>query len=288
MNKTATGSYALRINRVIDYINTHLQEDLSLEQLSQVANFSKYHFHRQFSEYTGITVSKLVQLMRLKRASYQLVFNKPCRIIDIALDAGFENPESFSRAFKKAHGQTPSEFRKEPAWKPWLDHYQIPSVGGKSTMQVKIVDFEETRVAALEHRGPFEHQYNSIKIFIEWRKESQLAPIDSSKTFNIFYDDPKTTAREEYRFDICASIESKVVENSQGVIEKTISGGRCAVLRHIGSTDNLGKSIGYLYSEWLPASGEEIRDYPLFCHRLEVGIDVLEHQQITDIYMPLL
>lgn len=65
--------------------------------MSQIAHFPKYHFHRQFSEYTSITVFKYVQLVRLKHASYRLAFNKAERIIDIALDARFENPESFSR-----------------------------------------------------------------------------------------------------------------------------------------------------------------------------------------------
>lgn len=114
-------AYAERFNRVFDYIDRHIGDELTLEQLSQVANFSKYHFQRQFSEYTGISVFRYVQLMRLKRASYRLVFNRLERIIDIALDAGFENPESFSRAFKNTFGQTPSEFRKNPAWQPWSE-----------------------------------------------------------------------------------------------------------------------------------------------------------------------
>ena len=98
--------YAAKFNQVFDYIDKHLDEELALERLSQVACFSKYHFHRQFSEYTGISVFKYVQLVRLKRASYRLVFNQQERIIDIALDARFENPESFSRAFKNTFGQS--------------------------------------------------------------------------------------------------------------------------------------------------------------------------------------
>jgi len=68
---------------------------MSLNDLCKIANFSKFHFHRQFSDYTGITVRRFIQLMRLKRASYRLAFDKSEKIIDIALDAQFENPESF-------------------------------------------------------------------------------------------------------------------------------------------------------------------------------------------------
>ena len=103
-------AYAERLGKVFDYIDEHLAEDLSVERLSRVANFSKFHFHRQFSQYTGISVTRYIQLMRLKRASYRLAFGD-IRIIDIAMEAGFENPESFSRAFKSAFDQTPSQFR---------------------------------------------------------------------------------------------------------------------------------------------------------------------------------
>jgi AraC-like DNA-binding protein len=77
VNRTTTTAYAAKINKVFKFIDEHLDEDLSVERLSQVANFSKYHFHRQFSEYTGISVYKYIQLVRLKHASYQLVFKEP-------------------------------------------------------------------------------------------------------------------------------------------------------------------------------------------------------------------
>ena len=99
MNDSKAAAYARRFDKVFDYIDRHLDEALSVERLSRVANFSKFHFHRQFSDYAGISVTRYVQLTRLKRASYQLVFTRR-RIIDIALEAGFENPESFARAFK--------------------------------------------------------------------------------------------------------------------------------------------------------------------------------------------
>ena len=136
MNESTANAYAEKFNRVFDYIDRHLDEDLSLDRLSGLANFSKFHFHRQFSQYAGISVARYVQLMRLKRASYRLAFSQGTRIIDIALEAGFENPESFSRAFKSTFGQTPSHFRKSPAWKPWTARYQIPTRERKHIMEV--------------------------------------------------------------------------------------------------------------------------------------------------------
>ncbi|MFA5915475.1 MAG: AraC family transcriptional regulator [Burkholderiales bacterium] len=279
--------YAVRFNRVFDYIDEHLGEVLTVEQLSQVANFSRFHFHRQFSEYTGIGVFRYVQLMRLRRASYRLVFNELEKITDIALDACFENPESFSRAFKNTFGQTPSEFRKNPAWKPWNERYQLSTREGKRRMEVKVVIFEKTKVAALEHRGAPGLVNDSAKIFIEWRKASGLSPIKSSKTFGIVYDNPETTEPEQFRFDICGSVTRDVPSNPQGVVTKVIPGGRCAVIRHLGSHERIGIGAHYLYRDWLPKSGEELRDFPLYFHYLNLLPETPEHELITDIYLPL-
>lgn len=280
-------TYAARFNRVFDYIDKNLGERLTLDLLSQVANFSRYHFHRQFSEYTGISVFRYIQLMRLKRASYRLAFNKLERITDIALDAGFENPESFSRAFKNTFGQTPSEFRECPEWEPWNERYQLPNRERKQEMEVKIVEFEETKVAVLEHRGAPGLVNDSVGVFIEWRKISGLSPVKTSETFGIAYDNPDTTDPEQFRFDICGALSENVPDNPQGVVNKIIPRGRCAVIRHHGSHDRIGACAYYLYRDWLPESGEELRDFPLYFHYLNLLPETSEHKLVTDIYLPL-
>lgn len=287
MNGTMDNAYAERFDEVCEYIGRHLGETLSVERLSRVANFSKFHFHRQFSAYAGTSVIRYIQLMRLKRASYSLVFEEHRQIIDIALEAGFENPESFSRAFKKSFGQTPSQFRKQPAWKPWTEQYRFPIRERQKTMDVKIVDFEETPVAVFEHRGDPALVNDSAKRFIDWRKTSQLSPVAGSKTFGIAYDDPETTDPERFRFDICGSVPEPVPENPQGVVNRVIPGGRCAVVRHLGSHDRIGESARYLYRTWLPESGEALRDFPLFFHYLNLIPETPEHELVTDIYLPL-
>ncbi|MBI1423208.1 MAG: helix-turn-helix domain-containing protein [Gammaproteobacteria bacterium] len=287
MNESTANAYARRFNKVFDYIDKHLDEDLSVEGLSEVANFSKYHFHRQFCEYAGITVFRYIQLMRLRRASYRLVFSEHTRIIDIALEAGFENPESFSRAFKNLFGQTPSQFRLQPAWQPWHAHFQKPTRERKQSMQVNIIEFKQTPIAVLEHRGAPTLVNDSVKVFIDWRKQSGLSPVTSSRTFGLVYDNPETTPPEEFRFDICGEVQAQVPVNPQGVINKIIPGGRCAVVRHHGSHQRIGESAYYLYRDWLPTSGEDLRDFPLFFHYLNLISNTPEHELVTDVYLPL-
>jgi len=104
---------------VLQHIEEHLDEDLSVDALSAVAAFSRFHFHRQFSALFGIGVYRYVQLARLKRASYKLAFREDEPILQIAFDSGYEGPEAFARAFKKTFGQSPSAFRNEPRWTSW-------------------------------------------------------------------------------------------------------------------------------------------------------------------------
>jgi AraC family transcriptional regulator len=280
-------AYAERFDRVFDFIDRHLDEPLSVEQLSRVAHFSKFHFHRQFTLYAGIGVLSYVRLLRLRRASFRLVFRRQERIIDIALDAGFESPEAFARAFRQAFSQSPSQFRKGPLWQPWRERFRLPPRERREKMEVRIVDFAETRVALLAHRGDPARLNDSALKFIEWRKETGLSPVQSSRTFGVAYDDPDSTEPEQFRFDICGEVTGTVPGNRQGVVDSVIPAGRCAVVRHLGSHDRIGDSIYPLYREWLPESGEELRDFPLFFQYLNLVPEVAEHELVTDIYLPL-
>jgi DNA gyrase inhibitor GyrI len=185
--------YTKRFSRVLDYIEHNLEKTLSVEELAGVAHFSRFHFQRQFSEHVGMTVNRYIQLLRLRRASYQLVFMENRLITDIALDAGF----------------------------------------------------------------------------------------------GIIYHDPANTPADEFRFDICGEVDGPIPGNTQGVSSKQLEAGRCAVVRHEGSLARVAESIYPIYREWLPSSGEELRDFPMFFHYLKRVPEVDEHEQITDIYLPL-
>lgn len=288
MGKNTLRIYSARISHTLSYILKHLDTDLDLDHLSRVANTSKYHFHRQFSASTGISLHKFIQLSRLQAASMQLVFNPTASITQIALEAGYENTESFSRAFKKVHGQTPSFFRKSPTWKDWQTKPLVPPSIGESSMKhkVEIIDFPQTLVAALEHQGPENQVLTSSKKFIEWRKQNGIPP-DKGKTFAIYYNDPDSTPPEDFHIDIAVSIDQAVSENNYGVSTKELPAGRCAKVRHFGPRNNIA-AADYLYREWLPASSHQVRDAPLFFHFINVGPQVQPQDMIADVYLPII
>ncbi|WHO40906.1 AraC family transcriptional regulator [Sphingobium sp. AP49] len=113
--KAMLDQYQDRMQRVLDHIDRHLDDHLDLDAISSVAAFSKYHFHRQFSAIFGLSVHRYVQLARMKRAAYRLAYRHGQMITAIALDAGYDAPDAFARAFRRNFGQSPSSFRSSPA-----------------------------------------------------------------------------------------------------------------------------------------------------------------------------
>jgi AraC family transcriptional regulator len=105
--KAALQNYQARMRRVLDYIDRHLDSDLDLETVSGVAAFSKFHFHRQFTATFGLSVHRYVQLARMKRASYWLAYSDAQSVTDIAMDAGYDAPDAFARAFRQRFGHRP-------------------------------------------------------------------------------------------------------------------------------------------------------------------------------------
>lgn len=308
--------YLSRFLSVIQYIDQHLSNSskLSVEAISGVAHFSAFHFHRQFFAIFDINVAPYIQILRFYKAGNMLLYRKEASITDIALITGFNSPEGFSRNFKQYFGMAPSTFRSQPNWGVWhkLEHsvtqlrnLQMNTFNTEKnhTSVINVVDFPLTHLAVMEHRDSPETLGRSIQAFIAWRRKNQLSP-DKHQTFNLVYDDPNRVTDEHYRFDLACSVPeqyfSKIAVNSDDflneasekdkepvIVQKSIPAGRCAVLRHIGSDTLLGQSVQALYYDWLPSSGEELRDFPMFFKRVKFFPDVPEQQAITDIFLPL-
>jgi AraC family transcriptional regulator len=152
-------------------------------------------------------------------------------------------------------------------------------------MDVRIVDFPETRVAAVEHRGPPALEHETVRRLVEWRIANRVPP-NQHATYGIHYTDPHTTPPAEHRVDFCVAFDRDVAPNPQGVVSKTIPARRCAVARHHGPRHNV-TAAEYLYNIWLPVSGEAAGDFPIFFHYVNLGPDVRDEDMITDVYLPL-
>ena len=266
MKKAALKNYQIRMQRVLDHIDQHLDGDLSLATLSGVAAFSMHHFHRQFSATFGVSIYRYVQLARMKRASYQLAYGERANVTEIAMDVGYQAPEAFARAFRERIGQAPSSFRQSPDWEPWGTAL-LPLTNARSKLMkvyspddVRHEIFQPTQIASMEHRGSPGLLQQSIQRFIAWRKSAGLGR-DRSATFTVFHS-PQASSGEAFHVDLCAATDRPIPTNSDGVMGGLIPGGACAVLRVVGDSDNLEAAALFLYRDWLPASGQEARDFP--------------------------
>ncbi|TFF20468.1 helix-turn-helix domain-containing protein [Jiella endophytica] len=291
--KAALQTYHDRMQRALDYIDRHLDDDLDLDTVSAVAAFSKFHFHRQFTAIFGLSVHRYVQLARMKRASFRLAYLDCDSVTDIAMDAGYDAPGAFARAFRQRVGQSPKAFRNSPDWQPWYAAFG-PLDDARSTLvqrtftaeDVTIRDVPAIPVAIMEHRGDPATLGATIQRFIVWRRAAGLHPSIES-TFTIWRSERRPTSPDDYAVDLCVGMDRPTEETAVDVKAGEIPGGRCAVLRVVGHTDNLEPAALYLYRDWLPRSGEDVRDFPIYCQRLSFFPDVAEHETMADLFLPL-
>ncbi len=285
--------YRARMVRVLDHIDRHLDDDLDLQVLSGIAAFSKYHFHRQFTAVFGLTVHRYVQLARLKRATHRLAHSRGSSVTDVALEAGYDAPDAFARAFRQRFGQAPSAFRAAPDWAALDEAFStfhqartqlMPSF---SPDEVIICELPSTTVASMTHVGEPATIAATVARFIAWRQANGLTDPDLP-IYGIFPTDTRVTAPAEFRMDICVATNRAVVPNDDGVEVATIPGGRVAALRLLASAgEDLEPAALFLYRDWLPGSGEELRDFPLYCERKKFFPLVPAHEAITDLFLPL-
>lgn len=107
----------IRVETVIDYIESHLDGKLNLETVADAVHYSKYHLHRLFTAATGLTIHDYVQRRQLTEAAKLLVFSeKP--VIEIAFICGYESQQAFSSAFKAMYKLPPAEYREKRVFYP--------------------------------------------------------------------------------------------------------------------------------------------------------------------------
>jgi AraC family transcriptional regulator len=219
-------------------------------------------------------------------------------VTNIALDAGYQNHESFTRAFRAAFGVAPSRFRsaKSPraAIAAWSGvHYREdgtlrrfrPMKPGRSDFRVAIRKFQSTRVAFMRHTGPYD------QVGTTWDK---LLPLLGREGFlggdtlfiGIPHDDPDVTQPHRLRYDACVSVDAKF-QPHRNIGVQTIEGGDYAVATHFGPYAKLSGSYAKLLGQWLPQSGRELRALPCFEIYLNSPEGTDPEDLVTDIHAPL-
>jgi AraC family transcriptional regulator len=292
--------YRARILDVLQHISVNLDRELGLDDLARVARFSPFHFHRVFRGVTGESLASLVRRLKLEQAAHRLLTGlEPVMVI--ALRAGYDSNQTFTRAFSAAFGEPPSVFRRTRAGVPALPapsgyHYHPdhgvrffePVMEGAAGMDGSIIQLERMKVLCVRHIGPYNQVGEAFCRLSDLVSRLGL-DVSGSKWLAIYHDDPSAGKPEELRSDACVTIDTApAVEGIEGVTIQDIVGGMYAMTRHTGSYSHLGRAWGEFCGGWIPAAGYRPRCAPCFeIYVVGHGDGVEESEFVTDIYEPV-
>jgi AraC family transcriptional regulator len=286
------------------HIQTHLQEELLLEDLAGRVGFSPFHFHRIFTEYVGEPVKEYVRRLRLERSAYRLKISRD-PVVRIALEAGFKTHESFTRAFKKQFGLNPGAYRKDFVREAEdrkrqlkLKYVQRDAFADNSALlpnqatavQVRVERLRPILVAFIRHTGPYESilepgskLISLWKNLFQWGARHGLVDNDSL-LIGVPQDDPSVTPPEKLRFDIGIHVR-EFREPVDTIGCQTVGSGLYAIGRHYGPFENLADTYAHIYDACVASGKYQLVPAPPFEIYSHSRIHDDLHIHYTDVYM---
>ena len=311
--------YIARINRVIDYIEGHIDEELRLETLARIANFSAFHFHRIFASMMGETLNQFVNRVRLGRARASLIQNPKKSVTEIAFDCGFASSASFARAFKEMYGMSASQWRHgdrkirklDSNFAQMVSSYReafeatpmyIDPVTQKHTWritmknqnnlkaEVRIEELPSWHVAYVRHIGPyagdeqlFERLWGKL---CTWAAPRDLMGQEDGKFLSVYYDDPDLTEESKLRVDVCMTVPADTQVDGE-IGKMKLPGGKYAMAKFEIDATQFRDAWAAVYAGWFPDSGYQPDDRPPFELYLNDPKQHPEGKHIVEICAPV-
>ena len=272
-------SYETRINRVTAFIYDHLDEDLDLERLADIAAMSQWHWHRVYAAMRGETAAAAVRRLRLMRAADELA-NGELPVEAVARRSGYDNVQSFTRIFADAYGMPPAKYRREGS------HVAFNAAQNGAPIahyDVRIVELPPMPVATEDHTGSFMNIGMAFdRLFGRLGGAGLLGP--GVRMLGIYLDDPTAVAEEQLHSQAGAILPTQPPAGTPSTVTR---GGAYAVLRHKGPYADMRGSYRWLFGTWLPQSGREAADAPVLEEYLNSPRDTPPGELLTDLYVPL-
>jgi AraC family transcriptional regulator len=272
--------YIARINRVMEYIERHINEAVNLDSMAQIAHFSPFHFHRIFTVLVGETPANFLQRIRIEKTAQQLKDCPGKTISDIAFDCGFSSVSLFSRTFRKHFGVSAKEYRVSE--KPLLvkDGVYYSKIGQPLSKKSKLIvtrneelctdkfkqlilmetkvivkEMPEMQVIYCRHTGAFNQIGQAYGKLMQFAGPRGLLSSPDVKTLTVYHDDPSVTEIDKVRQSACLIVTGDVkVEGEIG--KMTVSGGKYAV-GHFEIVETQFEQAWNTMCLWLTESGYE-------------------------------
>jgi AraC family transcriptional regulator len=282
MRESTAESYRERVLRAQVYLQSRLDEPVDLDEVASVACFSPYHFHRIFRGITGEPLMEHMRRLRLERAAQRLKSTERS-VIDIALEAGYETHEAFTRAFRAMFGDSPTGFRENrPVAR---GEVAVKSRSDRGDFAVKIERFPATKVAFVRHIGSFEDVGPAWSTLMTWAGMRGMFGLHT-RAIGIIHDDPDITDPERLRYDAAVTILQDVAaEGSVGVQE--IPACEYAIARHRGPYNQISETYARICGEWLASSNRELASSPALEFYLNTPQTTKPEDLLTDACLPL-
>ncbi len=256
-------NYLKQVQQGIDYIEANLDFDINLGQVAMAAGISQWHFQRIFKALTNETLKTYIRSRRLANALEKLLTTKT-RIIDIALSAGFESQESFTRAFKLTFDMTPNAYRKLGNKSLFLKKAQFTSeyllhINQNLSLEPEIYYQKQMQLVGLKtcfYSVDSEKNNIAEKLPPLWdnflRRMHEIENVIQGVGYGVVQPTEEKTELLEYYAAFEVSTFGTIPENMVSVIMPASS---YAKFTHKGEVKNINNTVNYIYASWLLRSG---------------------------------
>ncbi len=255
--------YLEQVQRGVEYIEERLDADIIIAAVARQAGISQWHFQRIFKALTSETVKTYIRSRRFARALDRLLKTED-RILDIALAAGFDSQQTFTRAFSKRFGLTPNAYRKLGDKSLFLKKVEIDREYLRHINRNVVLDPEIVELPALHLTGmrtvfySVDSEKNNIAKKLPPLWHSFLARINEIEIHGsgLAYGLVQPAADSEL-LEYLAGVPTKPgTEPPIEMVSIAVPRARYAKFSHRGDPRELDRTVNYIYSTWLVQSGE--------------------------------
>lgn len=277
-----------RYKNLIQFIGENFKEEINIEKIEAISHYSYRNINRILKALHHETIGKYIKRVRLEKAAEYLKYSEE-QVSDIAINVGFSDVASFSKAFKKKFNCSPISFRQTTKNIQTINKQVIDKLQPKPLSHT-IEILPEFDILYLEHKGNFQNLKAIEKTwntFIEYCDNKQLI-FDESVFFSEILDDNEITDDFQCRTNVAIILKKPLDFIPKGLFQvKSHTTQKYAKFIHKGTNEQLVDTYNHIYSSWMMDIQLEFEDKPTLEFYINHHEKVPKKDLITEIYIPV-